>query len=57
MHMFESVFRFLFAWLDKIVGWLIMQGYNMFEIISDINIFWKNLWSRFRDRYNCNRYI
>lgn len=39
MHMFESVFRFLFAWLDKIVGWLIMQGYNMFEIISDINIF------------------
>ena len=34
MHMFESVFRFLFAWLDKIVGWLIMQDITCLKLFQ-----------------------
>lgn len=39
MDFFESIFRFMFAWIDKIVAWLIVLAYNLFETISDTNIF------------------
>lgn len=39
MDFFESIFRFMFAWIDKIVAWLIVLVYNLFETISDTNIF------------------
>lgn len=39
MHWIEVIFRFLFAWIDKIIAWVIVQAYNLFALIADTNIF------------------
>lgn len=39
MDWLESIFRFLFAWIDKIIAWAIEQSYILFELIADTNIF------------------
>lgn len=39
MDWLESIFRFLFAWIDKIIAWAIEQAYELFVLIADTNIF------------------
>jgi hypothetical protein len=39
MDWLESIVRFLFAWIDKIIAWVIEQAYSLFILISDTNIF------------------
>lgn len=39
MHIVETVLRFIFAWLDKIVAWAINLIYDLLIKISDITVF------------------
>lgn len=50
MHWIEVIFRFLFAWIDKIIAWVIVQSYNLFELIADTNVFNEDVIKMFNRR-------
>ena len=50
MDWLESIFRFLFAWIDKLIAWAIEQAYTLFSMIADTNIFDEKVLTMFSQR-------